>query len=215
MASAPDGTQLELIEHDGDFLISVDHVPLMSSRMHHSEEELARLACHQLGAQPRVLVGGLGFGYTLRAVLDLLPEDGRVIQVELVPEIVDWSRGPLASLAADPLGDPRVELITGDVADVIRSESGGLAAVVLDVDNGPSPLVTGNNAWLYSNAGLQCMWGALQPGASLAVWSRDEDRGFLQRLRASGFEASARKVQARKGRRGGHHIIFVGRRPGS
>ena len=215
MATAPDGTQLELIEHDGDFLISIDHVPLMSSRMHHSEEELAQLACKQLGAQPRVLVGGLGFGYTLRAVLDLLPEDGRVLQVELVPEVVSWSRGPLASLAADPLSDPRVELITGDVADVIRRDPGGLAAMVLDVDNGPSPLVTGNNAWLYSNAGLQTMWRALQPGASLAVWSRDEDRGFLQRLQASGFEASARKVQARKGRRGGRHVIFLGRRPGS
>ena len=128
-ATSPDGTVLELIEHDGDHEIIADGLGLMSTRMHHSEEELARLACSDLPEKPVALIGGLGLGYTLRATLDLLPADGKAIQVELVPEVVEWNRGPLGPHAGHPLDDPRTELVVDDVCRVVKQHQNSLDAI--------------------------------------------------------------------------------------
>lgn len=211
-ATTPDGTQLELIEHDGDFVLNAGGLALMSTRLHHSEEELARLACVGLPDGAEVLVGGLGMGYTLRAALDLVPKDARVIQSELMPEIVEWNRTHLGKFAGHPLDDPRVELSLGDVADDIRAARGRFAAILLDVDNGPSTIVEEKNAWLYTRPGLRALRTALAPGGRLAFWFVDDDPRFLKKLEANGFTAARHRVRARKGAGGAPHVIFVGRR---
>lgn len=213
-ATSPDGTELELIEHDGSYVINADGLLLMSTRMVHSEQELARLACEGIGPGPRVLIGGLGCGYTLRATLDLLPQDGTVVQAELVPELVEWNRGPLAQFADHPLDDPRTELVVEDVAQVIRGARGAYDAIMLDVDNGPSAVVTNTNAWLYGSGGLQAIRRALKPGGVVAIWSAEDDRGFPELLEVNGLQASRRRVRSREGRKGPSYVIFVGRKSG-
>ena len=210
-ATSPDGTQLELWEHDGSYSIMINRIPLMSTRMHHSEEELARLGCRSLPAKPRILVGGLGMGFTLRAVLDLLPEDGRVDQVELVPEVVEWNRGPLADFAGSPLEDPRVRLVMKDVRKVIAKARGQYAAILLDVDNGPSVQQREKNSGLYSSNGIKQAHRALIPGGFLAIWAAGhDDRSFPEHMARQGFEASLHKVYARPNRKGGRHAIYLG-----
>src|SRR5687768_10248021 len=154
--STPDGSEMRLSKRDTEFVIFVENKILMSSRMHGSEEELAALACGQLRAAdgPRVLVGGLGMGFTLRATLDLLPENAVVTVAELVPAVVDWNRGPLAPLAKSPLSDARVRVEIGDVGAALRSNRDHFDAILLDVDNGPSAFTTGENDTLYDNAGV-------------------------------------------------------------
>ena len=213
-ATSPDGTELELIEHDGAYVINADGLLLMSTRMVHSEEELARLACEHVGSGARALIGGLGCGYTLRATLDLLPADGAVVQAELVPEIVAWNRGPLASFADHPLDDSRTELVVQDVSQIIRDASDEFDAIMLDVDNGPSAVVTNTNAWLYGNGGLQAIRRALKPGGVVAIWSAEDDHGFPRMLQANGLEARRHRVRSREGRKGPSYVIFVGRKVG-
>lgn len=212
-ATSPDGTLIELIEHDGNHEILAGGRELMATRMHHSEEELARLACVDLPERPVVLIGGLGMGYTLRTTLDLLPEDGRVLQVEMVPEVVEWNRGPLAHHAGHPLEDPRVELVMSDVVPAIKTHREDLAAIMLDVDNGPTPLVDGSNLSLYSNAGLKALRNALIPGGHLAIWSAGEESHFPSRLEHFGFEAQEHVTHARPKRKGPRHFVYVGRKP--
>lgn len=213
-AESPDGTVLELIEHDGAYLINADGLPLMSTRMFHSEEELARLACEDLAPGARVLIGGLGCGYTLREALDRLPKDGRAVVAELVPEIVEWNRGPLAPFANHPLDDARTVLERDDVAAVIRRAQGTFAAIMLDVDNGPSAVVTNTNSWLYSNDGLQAIRRALSEGGCIAIWSAEDDHSFPDRLNRNGFDASRHRVRSRPGRKGPSYVIFVGKKRG-
>jgi len=201
-ATAPDGTELELFERDGTFNIHADGLPLMGTRMHHSEEELARLVCTDCGPGARALIGGLGLGYTLRATLDLLPSDGNVVQVELVQAIVDWNRGPLAEFAGRPLEDRRVDLQMGDISAAVRTHENTFSAIMLDVDNGPSPVVDERNAWLYTDAGLYALRRALTSDGSLAIWSADEDLTFPSRLEQNGFEPERHMVHARPGRKG-------------
>ncbi|MCP3919907.1 MAG: hypothetical protein GY711_30625 [bacterium] len=186
----------------------------MASRAHHSEQELARLACVDLPRGAQVLIGGLGIGYTLRTALDLLPEDGRAVQVELVPEVVEWNRGPIGHHAGHPLDDPRTELLMSDINDAIRSYRGKLAAIMLDCDNGPSPIVSVRNAWLYTHAGLKALNRALVPGGRLAIWSAEDSPPFPARMRSNGFDAKRVKVHARPGRKGTRHSVFVGVKQG-
>ena len=199
-AVSPDGTQLELVEHDGEYVIRADDLPLMSTRMHFSEVELARIACKKLKPGAKVMIGGLGFGYTLRSALDLIPKDGKAVQVELVPEIVEWNRGPLAEFAGRPLDDSRTELVEGDVAEVIRNAHNEFDAIMLDVDNGPSPVVDESNSWLYSDPGLQAIRRALKNGGSVAIWSADDEPKFPSRMRRNGFRADRHRVRTHKGK---------------
>jgi spermidine synthase len=208
----PDGTRLTLMTRDREHVIFADGKILMSSRMHGSEEALANVACAHIttAEAPRVLVGGLGLGYTLRATLDVLPRDATVVVGELVPGVVEWNRGPLGPLANHPLDDPRVEVALGDVAVTIRKDTRGFDAILLDVDNGPDAFTSTLNTGLYSNHGVTQAKAALRPGGVLAVWSAWEDRKFEQRLRWAGFTVNVHRVRARLKQGGPRHTIFVG-----
>lgn len=210
----PDGTRLSLMKHDRDLVILADGKMLMSSRMHGSEEELAALACKHItkGDEPRVLVGGLGLGYTLRATLDFLPASAEVVVAELVAGVVEWNRGPLGPLANHPLEDPRVKVAIGDVGKTMRLDKNGFDAILLDVDNGPDAFTATGNADLYDNRGVTQAHAALRPGGVLAVWSAWEDRKFEQRLRWAGFTVTMHRMRARLKRGGPKHTIFIGKK---
>ena len=191
-----------------------DGKSLMSSRMHGSEEALAAFACRRLGAteRPCVLVGGLGMGFTLRATLDLLPRDAKVVIAELVPAVVEWNRGQLGPLAGHPLKDRRVQIEVGDVAVVLRLAPSHFDAVLLDVDNGPAAFTTSQNSGLYDDRGLAAIRAALKGDGVLAVWSAREDRKFEQRLRYAGFTVEVERVRGRLKKGGPRHTIFLARR---
>lgn len=211
-AVSPDGTRLELVEHDSEYVIKADGLPLMSTRMHYSEVELARVVCNRLKPGAKVMIGGLGLGYTLRSTLDLLPKDGTVIQVELVPEVIEWNRGPLGPFADHPLNDSRVELVQDDVSEVISNGRNEYDSIILDVDNGPSPLVDERNGWLYTDSGLYAIRKALKNGGRVAIWSADDEPKFPARMRRNGFRPERHMVQAHKGKGGIRHVIFTGRK---
>lgn len=213
-ARAPDGTDIWLTRRDAEYLILANGKPLMSSRMHGSEEALATLACGEarLMDRPRVLVGGLGMGFTLRAVLDILPHSADVTVVELLPAVIDWNRKPLAALAGNPLSDRRVRVDVNDVGFTLRAHPGGFDVVLLDVDNGPAAFTTAANAGLYDNGGVAACYAALRSRGTLAVWSAWEDRKFEQRLRFHGFEVEVVQVRARLKRGGPRHTLFLGRK---
>lgn len=211
--STPDGSTLALWRHDGEYVIRAQAgYDLMTSRQHGSEDAMMSLACPQPRPGARVLIGGLGMGYTLRATLDLLPADGAVVVGELNPAIVEWNRGPLGPLAGHPLDDPRTQVAVGDVAKVIRKATQDFDAILLDVDNGPKAPSQRGNGWLYTPGGLAATHRALRPGGALAVWSVDDESGFERQLRAAGFQPSTHFVTAH-GTRGKRHTVYVGRRP--
>jgi spermidine synthase len=158
----------------------------------------------------RLLIGGYGMGFTLRAALAALPPDARVTVAELVPEIVDWARGPMAEVTAGCLDDPRVRLVGADVGDLIGE--GAWDAILLDVDNGPDGLVRPQNDRLYSARGLRAAQAALAPGGVLAVWSAGRDPAFTRRLKDAGFAVEEVPVRARSNGKGAHHHIWFARR---
>lgn len=210
--TTPAGDDMTLMRRAGEYVIFASGKPLMSSRMHGSEEALATLGCEHLGGRraPTVLVGGLGMGFTLRATLDHVPADATVVVAELVPGVVAWNEGPLAPLAAHPLQDRRVRVEVGDVAGLIQRSPGRFDAMLLDIDNGPDAFTTSANAWLYANAGVTALRRALTPGGVLTVWSAWEDRKFEQRLRWAGFDVDVVRVRARLAAGGPRHVIFRG-----
>ncbi len=214
--STPAGDEMTLMRRDTEYVIFASGKPLMSSRMHGSEEALATRGCAHLAGreQPTVLVGGLGMGFTLRATLDHVPASARVVVGELVPGVVAWNQGPLGPLAGHPLKDARVTVEVGDVAAVLRGSPGRFDAVLLDIDNGPDAFTTTGNQWLYGNAGVTTLREALTPGGVVAVWSAWEDRKFEQRLRWAGFTVEVVRVRARLAAGGPRHVIFLGVAPG-
>jgi spermidine synthase len=204
---------MKLMRRSDEYIILANGKPLMSSRMHGSEEVLATLACQRAGEleQPCVLIGGLGMGFTLRATLDVLPPGAKVVVAELVPEVVEWNRGPLGALAEDPLKDPRVQVETDDVAITLSSRPGQFDAVLLDVDNGPAAFSSSsNNAGLYDDRGIALAFAALKMEGMLAVWSAREDRKFEQRLRHGRFDVEVQSVRGRLKSGGPKHTIFLG-----
>jgi spermidine synthase len=213
----PDGRDMSLTARDGEYVIRVNGKTLMSSRMHGSEEALATAACQHVEAviQPRVLVGGLGMGFTLRATLDLLPAAAIVTVAELVPAVVEWNRGPLGELAQHPLKDSRVHIEIADVAVTLRTNPGRFDAILLDVDNGPTAFTAEDNQGLYDNDGVAAAYAALRAGGALAVWSAWDDRKFEHRLRFHGFAAQADRVRGRLNKGGARHTIFLGLKPKS
>lgn len=211
------GDQLILRRRGAEFEIRCNGWELMSSRAHHSEEAMGHLVASQIapvraGLLPlRILIGGLGLGYTVRAVLDMLPETARIVVAEVVPEIVAWNRTWLASLAGNPLADPRVEVACNDVADLLRRPESGFDAILLDVDNGPGSVVLAPNRPLYTRAGLSVAQRALRSSGMLAVWSADRVPAFEHQLTASALLWRAIEVPAR-GRSGDPvHVIYLAR----
>ena len=206
----PDGKELVLYERDGVFAIRVDGMELMTSRVHGSEEDMATLVLAEVKArQPRILIGGLGMGFTLRAVLNGMPAKGLITVAELLPEIVCWNRDHLAHLAGSPLDDPRVTLIEGDVGQVIASQPSAFDAILLDVDNGPAALTDPRNARLYIADGLATIKSSLRNGGILGVWSASPVREYERALRRAGYHCTTHTVRARRGAKGPKHTIFV------
>ncbi len=186
---------------------------LMNSRLSGSEEALASLPCQRLTDRTgaRILIGGLGMGFTLRAALPLLAADAEIIVAELVPAVVQWARGPMAGIFDGSLDDPRVTIATADVADLISQNSEPYDAILLDVDNGPDGITHASNDRLYRAAGLKTAQRALRPGGILAVWSSAPDAKFTRRLVNVGFAVEEAPVRAR-GKRGAHHMIWLATR---
>ena len=189
---------------------------LMNTRMHGSEDALAELACMCVAKRPhpRVLIGGLGMGFTLAAALQQLGSEAEVTVAELVPAVVEWNRGPLGAHAGYPLSDPRTQVRVGDVAALIKAGRSAYDAILLDVDNGPEGLTHSENDWLYSVAGLHAAFAALRPGGVLAVWSAGADRAFSERLRQIGFLVEERQVRAHARGKGARHTIWLAERDG-
>ncbi len=205
---------LLLMQHGTEFAIRLGTSTLMGSLDHGSEELLAEQACARIAnrADPRVLVGGLGMGFTLAAALRTLGPEARVEVAELIPAVVAWNRGALAHLAGEPLADRRVVLHEEDVAETIRTGHEIWDAILLDVDNGPDGLTRTDNDRLYAAAGLQSAREALRPGGVFGVWSVAPDPEFTRRLRGAGFLVDEVTVRARRAR-GGHHMLWLATRP--
>ena len=206
----PDGKEMILSRWDSHIAISVGGRSLMSSHEHGSEDELGRLVAQRLAPikAPRVLIGGLGLGYTLRAALDQLPAAARVVVAELVPAVVRWNRHEHGALAGRPLDDPRVRVIVDDVGRVIARRT-RYDAILLDVDNGPDALTHDDNARLYKRAGLTRARTALRAGGLLAVWSAFPSRTFTTWLAEVGF--TVEKLRATPTTPGGpRYYIWTG-----
>ena len=214
-AQIPGGNDLRLFQRGSDFMIVLDRNELMNSRMSGSEEALAVMTIDRLRntASPHMLIGGYGMGFTLRAALAVLPPEARVTVSELVPEIIDWARGPMAELADGCLDDPRVTLVLDDVTAVIAAEASRYDAILLDVDNGPDGLSRVANDRIYSMAGLAKAKAALKPGGIVAIWSAAPDAVFARRLKDSGFAVEEVAVRARSNGKGPKHVIWFAAKP--
>jgi len=208
------GGKLSLHKRGGEFSIRVDGRELMNSRVHGSEDALAELTCARIADRPspRVLIGGLGMGYTLAAALRLLGPGALVVMAELVPEVVNWNQGPLADLAGNPLQDNRVNIRIIDVGEIIKTEHQVYDAILLDVDNGPEGLARKGNDRLYSRTGLDAAFAALRTAGVLAVWSAVPNKDFALRLRQTGFKVDEQRVRARGSSGGGQHTIWIAER---
>jgi spermidine synthase len=206
-----DGGDLRLLRRGTEFSIRLGHNELMNSRVHGSEEALAKIAIAKIGQhrRPRILIGGLGMGFTLRAALRVIGPEARVVVAELVPAVVAWNRGWLASVADHSLADARVSIREEDVASLIRSERSAYDAILLDVDNGPEALTRKANDRLYDLDGLGAAYAALRRGGVLAAWSAGPDGNFTRRLRKAGFEVNEVRVRARGARGGARQIIWT------
>ena len=204
------GEELSLYRRGSEFSLRVKGRELMNSRTHGSEDALADLACAKIADRPcpRVLIGGLGMGYTTAAALRQLGAGAQVVVAELLPEVVEWNRGPLADLAGNPLRDARVTVREADIARILKEERRAYDVILLDVDNGPEGLIMKVNDWLYSPDGLDAVYAALTRAGVLAIWSAGPDHAFTKRLRRAGFEVNEVRVRARSGG-GGRHTIWL------
>ena len=211
-ARTPDGGEMELYKHDRDFTIKINGQDLMSSRQHESELELARLGCaHLAGSKaPSVLIGGLGLGYTLRQVLDMLSSHAKVVVSELLSAVVEWNREFLGELNGQSLEDERVDIKTGDIVALISRSRGKFDAILLDIDNGPSAMTSSANSRLYSYEGIMACRHALREHGCLAVWSAEPSKKFERLLVGGcGFHVRRFRVPTYKGSKSQSHFVWV------
>jgi spermidine synthase len=213
-APVPGGGELRLKRRGTEFSIMLGQTELMNSRLSGSEEALATIACERIRSRerPRVLIGGLGMGFTLRAALAALGADARITVAELVPPVVAWARGPMAEIFGTSLTDPRACICEADVGRLIRSGRSTFDAILLDVDNGPEGLTRKANDGLYDMEGLSAAHAALRPGGVLAVWSSGPNLNFTRRLRQTGFGIDLVRVNANGARGGPRHLIWIATR---
>ena len=213
----PDGDELTFMRQNTEYLISANGRSLMSSRVYGSEVSLAVLGCERARtlAAPCVLVGGLGMGFTLRSVLDLLPPAATVVVSELLAAVVEWNRGPLGALTDYPVNDPRVTIDVADIATTLRASPRRFDAILLDVDNGPAAFTSPSNARLYGAGGLAAFRAALADDGVLAVWSAGDDPRFRRRLRDGGFTARVERVRGRAAKGGPRHTVFLAQNTGA
>lgn len=209
-ARTPSGTVLSLYRHDGAFLIRADGVELMSTRRHLSEDRLAEVACGPIREREsaRVLIGGLGLGFTLRAALRALRDDAEVVVAELVPEVVAWNADPALGISVDAMTDPRVVVAQDDVTNVLRANPRGFDAIMLDTDNGPDGMLMADNAPLYAMLGIEATRAALRAAGTLAYWSVGDDRAFASALEQSRLAVEIVRVRAHE-TAGPMHTIYV------
>ncbi len=210
-AQTPDGGELKLYQHDHDFSIMINGQELMHSRRHESELELARLGCaHLINHQtPRVLIGGLGMGYTLRQTLDMLDHRAQVVVGELVESVVKWNHDFLGNLNDRPLEDERVEVKTDDIVEILTRSKNSFDAILLDVDNGPEAMTDSGNHRLYGYEGIYACRNALRPNGCLAVWSAAPSKRFEQLLMSCGFQVRRFRVPAHRGKKSHSYFIWV------
>lgn len=211
-ARTPDGADLSLHEHDGQFYLRVNRQPLMGTNATESERVMAKLACEGFYrlSKSRVLIGGLGFGFTLRQVLELVGSRGAVQVAELIPEVIEWNRTFLRDVNGRLLDDPRVKVLIGDVFSIIaRAEADTYNAILLDVDNGPVAMVRDGNARLYERDGLASILRVLKPGGTAAFWSASQDKKFARRLVNAGFEVEVFSAKSHEKARRPAHTIFI------
>ena len=211
-ARTPEGAELTLHAHDMHFYLRVNRQPLMGTNASESEKVLAQLACARLSGKPevRVLIGGLGFGFTLRRVLELVGTDARVQVAELLPEVVAWNREFLSTVNGLLLEDARVEVSVEDVFQVIaRAPAAHYDAILLDVDNGPIAMVQDGNARLYQPQGFDAITHALKPGGRVTFWSASTDHAFAKRLNKAGFKVETVAAKAYPQAKRCTHTIFV------
>jgi spermidine synthase len=213
-ALIPDGGELRLMQRGDEFAIMLGQDELMNSRRSGSEEALATIACERIRARerPQILIGGLGMGFTLRAALEALGTEARIIVAELVPAVVAWARGPMLEIFGGSLVDPRVSIREMDVGHLIRDGRSTFDAILLDVDNGPEGVTRKANDALYDREGLSAARAALRSGGVLAVWSASANPDFTRRLRSVGFDADELPVRANGARGGARHLIWVATR---
>ncbi len=207
------GTELRLLQRNDEFAIKIAGISgeLMNTRLHGSEDALATLACDRIvdRPSPSVLIGGLGMGFTLAAALNSLGDTAEVTVAELVPEVVEWNKGPLGSASGYPLSDARTRVHIGDVGELMRDAKGEYDAILLDVDNGPEGLTRKENDWIYSPDALKEARAALRPGGILAYWSAGQDNAFTARLKKAGYKVEAVTVRAHRPGKGAKHVIWL------
>ena len=209
-AKTPDGTLLQLYRHDGAYLIRADGVELMSTRRHLSEDKLAEVACGPLKTRRgvRVLIGGLGLGFTLREALRHLGPDAEVVVAELVVEVIEWNANPDYALSAEAMADPRVRIVHDDVSNVLRKNAGGFDAIMLDTDNGPEGMIMKENSRLYAARGIANTMAALRAGGTITYWSVGDDPDFERSLKNAGLEVKVMKVRAHA-TSGPFHTLYI------
>ncbi len=211
-ARTPAGELIRLTRESGELVVRADGAILMASGQSHSEILMAEIGCEGLRGRKdaRVLVGGLGLGYTLRAALDAVGPRATVVVSELLEAVVTWNRGPVAHLAGHPLDDPRTHVEVGDLVAYMRARPAPFDALLLDVDHGPDSFTSEGNGALYDPPGLARLRDALRPGGVLVVWSAYDCPAFVKDLKRAGFETEVVNTRAR-GHRGPRHTLFVGR----
>jgi spermidine synthase len=209
-AHTPDGTLLEFLRHDDAYLIRADGVELMSTRRHFSEDRLAEVACAPLAnvAEARVLIGGLGLGFTLRAALKYLRSDAEVVVAELVQSVIDWNANPDYALSHEAMNDTRVHVVHDDVTNVLAANPAAFNAIMLDTDNGPAGMIMSENAKLYVARGIGLTMAALRPDGMIGYWSVSDDNAFVGELQRAGLRVQTERVRAHE-TAGPMHTLYI------